>query len=165
MKLRSLILLPAISLLDAPKSSTGFIALPATRPLTSTTPLSSTQSEKEAKDIDENAIFADADATVKKLSDEQQDREVRSLVAEDEWSGLAMEMTRVIGKAIIEDAKKKKDKLKTKTDTFMGTDDYTTSDVLNALDQKVKNEVANLRGKEECEYMHNVACISYYVWS
>ena len=150
MKLRCLILLPAISLLDAPKSS-AFISLPATRPRASTTPLYSTQSEKEAKDIDENAIFADADATVKKLSDEQQDREVRSLVAEDEWSGLAMEMTRVIGKAIIEDAKKKKVKLKTKTDTFMGTDDYTTSDVLNALDQKVKSEVANLRGKEECE--------------
>lgn len=150
MKLRCLILLPAVSLLDAPKSSTAFVAVPATRPLAST-PLYSTKSEKEAKDIDENAIFADADATVKKLSEEQQDREVRSLVAEDEWNGLAMEMTRVIGKAIIEDAKKKKDKLKNKTDTFMGTDDYSTSDVLNALDQKVKSEVANLRGKEECE--------------
>lgn len=115
---------------------------------------SSTKNEKEtAEDIGENAIFADADATVEKLSSEQQDREVRSLVAEDEWSGLAMEMTRVIGKATIEDAKKKKDKLKSKTDTFMGTDDYSTSDVLNALDQKVKNEVANLRGKEECEYI------------
>ena len=149
MKLRYLILLPAVTLLDAPKASTAFIATPATRPLS--TPLYSTKREKEAKDIDENAIFANADDTVKKLSDEQQDHEVRSLVAEDEWSGLAMEMTRVIGKAIIEDAKKKKDKIKTKTDTFMGTDDYTTSDVLNALDQKVKSEVANLRGKEECE--------------
>jgi len=154
MKLCSLILLPAAALLYVPNPSSAFIALPASRILSTpgASRLYNTKSEKEAKDIEEKSIFADADATVKKLSGEQQDREVRSLVAEDEWSGLAIEMTKVIGTAIIEDAKKKKNKLKNKTNEFMGTEDYSTADVLNALDQKVKSEVANLRGKEECEY-------------
>ena len=117
----------------------------------SKTAIFSTRNEKDTRDVDESAIFADADATVKKLSKDQQDRKVGSLVADDEWSGIAMEMTKVLSTAIVEDAKKKKNKLKKTTTDFMGTEDYSTADVLKALDQKVKSEVANLRGKEDYE--------------
>jgi hypothetical protein len=80
-----------------------------------------------------------ADAT------EEEKREyVASLAEDDEWRGLAMELSAVIVKAVDEDMKKL-------TRDFLQKDEYKVGDVSKEVDKRVKAEVARLRSKEEYE--------------
>jgi hypothetical protein len=66
---------------------------------------------------------------------------VGNLVANDEWEGLTMELTEVIRTAVIED-------MKANAREFLGKDDYKLGDISKEIDSRIKDEIANLRGKE-----------------
>lgn len=159
------------------KSSSAFLVPPryqvvGTRTLTaysySSTQLQSSVEEKdeEQQDIDENALFAEVDETMKKLSVEERKERIGSLIADDEWLGLAVEMTEAVRTAVVQDVKKKQQAVvggvKGKTTEFIGKEEYKVGDILKTLDAKVKNEVASLRGKDECESICNATSILPY---
>eukprot|EP00529_Nitzschia_sp_RCC80_P029806 CAMPEP_0113458100 /NCGR_PEP_ID=MMETSP0014_2-20120614/9746_1 /TAXON_ID=2857 /ORGANISM="Nitzschia sp." /LENGTH=312 /DNA_ID=CAMNT_0000349609 /DNA_START=488 /DNA_END=1426 /DNA_ORIENTATION=- /assembly_acc=CAM_ASM_000159 len=69
---------------------------------------------------------------------------VGNLVANDEWEGLTMELSALIRTAIVED-------VKTNAREFLGKDEYKLGDFTKEIDNKIKEEVANLREKDEYE--------------
>jgi hypothetical protein len=75
---------------------------------------------------------------------ENLNEEVGNLVANDEWEGLTMELSEMIKLAITED-------LKENAREFLGKDDYKIGDICKEVDIRVKDGVADLRGKEEYE--------------
>jgi len=85
-----------------------------------------------------------------KLNKEQMEQKVGNLVADDEWMGLTMELTELVRCAIIEDVKKN-------AREFTGKEEYKVGDFSKELDSRVKEQVAMLRGKEECKVVEGVA--------
>jgi hypothetical protein len=69
---------------------------------------------------------------------------VGNLVADDEWAGLSMELSEVVRVAVLEDLKKN-------TRDFLGKDDYSVGDITKEIDARVKEGIADLRGKEDCK--------------
>ena len=65
-------------------------------------------------------------------------------MANEEWSGLSMELTEVIATAVIEDLKKN-------SRDFLGKDDYSVGDFSKEIDKRVKDEVAKMREKDDYE--------------
>ena len=55
---------------------------------------------------------------------------VVSLVADDEWEGLGMELTELVRVSIIEDVKKN-------ARDFLGKDDYMVGDISKEIDSRV----------------------------
>lgn len=74
----------------------------------------------------------------------EQQEVVGNLVADDEWAGIAMELSEIVQKAVAEDLKKN-------ARDFLGKDDYKLGDMSKEIDARVKQGVAELRGKEEYE--------------
>lgn len=69
---------------------------------------------------------------------------VVSLIEDDEWEGLSMELGVLITTAVREDLKKS-------ARDFLGKDDYAFGDISKEIDARVKLEVARLREKDEYE--------------
>jgi hypothetical protein len=74
----------------------------------------------------------------------QAKKEVASLVADDEWNGLATEMAELVKKAVMED-------LRNNAHEFLGKDDYALGDISKEVNKCVKQGVADLRDKESYE--------------
>lgn len=94
----------------------------------------SSESEKPAESEVVEAEF-------EKLTEDEKKEAVGNLVADDEWNGLAMELSDIVRLAVTEDIKKQ-------TKDFIGKDDYNVGDITKELDGRVKQEIATLRGKE-----------------
>jgi hypothetical protein len=77
-------------------------------------------------------------------SNEEKQKAVGNLVADDEWMGLTMELSELVRVAVIQD-------IKQNAREFLGKDDYKIGDVSKEIDSRVKKEVAQLRGKDEYE--------------
>ena len=69
---------------------------------------------------------------------------IGNLLANDEWDGLGMELSELVKMAVMED-------LKANAREFLGKDDYKIGDISKEIDSRVKQEVANMRDKEEYE--------------
>ena len=78
-----------------------------------------------------------------KLTPEEEEK-LGNLVANEEWSGLSMELTEVIATAVVED-------LKRNSRDFLGKEDYAMGDFSKELDKRVKDEVAKMREKDDYE--------------
>ena len=89
----------------------------------------------------EKAESAIVEAEFQSLTEEKKKEAVGNLVADDEWNGLAMELSDIVRLAVVEDIKKK-------TSDFIGKDDYNTGDISKEVDSRVKKEIAALRGKD-----------------
>ena len=104
--------------------------------------------------LDSKAL-AEADAAMKAMPAEERKEKIGKMIADDEWYGLAVEMTEAVRAAVVQDVMKKQkavaDGVKGKTTEFIGKDQYKVGDIAKTLDAKVKQEVANLRGKDDCE--------------
>jgi len=72
------------------------------------------------------------------------DKRVVSLIEDDEWSGLSMELGTLITTAVREDLKKS-------ARDFIGKDEYAFGDLTKEVDARVKAEVARLRDKDDYE--------------
>ena len=112
--------------------------------------------------LDSKAL-AEVDAAMKAMPAEERKEKIGKLIEDDEWLGLAVEMTEAVRSAIVQDVKKKQkavaDGVKGKTTEFIGKDEYKVGDIAKTLDAKVKQEIANLRGKEECEsILRHLSC-------
>ena len=70
--------------------------------------------------------------------------EVGNLVEDDEWLGLATELTIVMRSALRESVKKN-------VKDFIGKDEYKVGDLSKEADARIKAQVAELRGKDEYE--------------
>ena len=79
----------------------------------------------------------------KELTPEEEEK-LGNLVANEEWSGLSMELTEVIATAVVED-------LKRNSRDFLGKEDYAIGDFSKELDKRVKDEVAKMREKDDYE--------------
>ena len=79
----------------------------------------------------------------KELTPEEEEK-LGNLVANEEWSGLSMELTEVIATAVVED-------LKRNSRDFLGKEDYAMGDFSKELDKRVKDEVAKMREKDDYE--------------
>ena len=97
----------------------------------------------------EESVVADVDA-IEFSSDEEKEGAVASLVADDEWNGLSMELSELVRMSIVEDIKKN-------AREFLGKDDYKVGDISKEIDTRVKSEVAKLRGKDEYEVSRLIA--------
>jgi hypothetical protein len=75
---------------------------------------------------------------------EENDKAVGNLVADDEWDCLGLELSELVKKAVMEDLKKN-------AREFLGKDDYKVGDICKEIDSRVKTEVAQIRNKEEYE--------------
>lgn len=93
----------------------------------------SSESEKAESEI--------VEAEFQSLTEEEKKEAVGNLVADDEWNGLAMELSDIIRLAVIEDIKKN-------TRDFIGKDEYNVGDITKEVDGRVKQEIATLRGKD-----------------
>ena len=71
-------------------------------------------------------------------------REMASLIEDDEWLGLAMEMAIVVRCAVRESLKKN-------VKAFTSKDTYNVGDISKEADARIKAQVAELRGKSEYE--------------
>ena len=78
-------------------------------------------------------------------SEETKKQAVGNLVADDEWMGVSMELGEVVRTAVLEDLKKN-------ARDFLGKEEYKLGDISKQVDTRVKEEIANLRGKDECEF-------------
>lgn len=74
-------------------------------------------------------------------TEEEKAEAVGNLVENDEWMGLTLELSELVRVAVIEDIKKN-------TREFLGKDDYVPGDMSREVDKRVKNAVAEMRGKE-----------------
>ena len=74
----------------------------------------------------------------------EEKEQIGNLVANEEWSGLSMELTEVIATAVIEDLKKN-------SRDFLGKDNYSVGDFSKEIDKRVKDEVAKMREKDDYE--------------
>ena len=68
---------------------------------------------------------------------------VTNLVADDEWEGLSIELGHIVKKAVVED-------LKANAPDFLG-DPYELGDISRQVNARVKQGVAQMRGKEDYE--------------
>jgi len=82
------------------------------------------------------------DAPVKLTAEEEEN--VGNLVADEEWVGLSMELADVVRTAVVEDLKKN-------SRDFLEKDEYAIGDFSKKIDEKVKEEVAKMRGKDDYE--------------
>mmetsp|Transcript_38062 Transcript_38062/g.69581 ORF Transcript_38062/g.69581 Transcript_38062/m.69581 type:complete len:182 (+) Transcript_38062:69-614(+) len=69
---------------------------------------------------------------------------IASLAEDDEWNGLTMELTGLIGKAVEEDMKRV-------TRGFIGKEEYKMGDISKEVDKRIKAEVALMRDKPDYE--------------
>ena len=74
----------------------------------------------------------------------EEEEQLGNLVANEEWSGLSMELTEVIATAVVEDLKKN-------SRDFLAKDDYSVGDFSKEIDKRVKDEVAKMREKDDYE--------------
>ena len=86
-------------------------------------------------------------------SEETKKQAVGNLVADDEWMGVSMELGEVVRMAVLEDLKKN-------ARDFLGKEEYKLGDISKQVDTRVKEEIANLRGKDECEFFHGIKIVS-----
>jgi len=77
-------------------------------------------------------------------SEAQKKEAVGNLVADDEWTGITMELTEVVRTAILED-------IKSNARDFLGKDEYKLGDISKEVDDRVKEEISNFRGKDNCK--------------
>lgn len=84
------------------------------------------------------------DGETRSLTDAEVEK-VNNLVADDEWLGLGMELAIVFRSAVRESLKKS-------VRDFTGSDDYKVGDISKEVDARVKDMVADFRGKDECEH-------------
>ena len=77
--------------------------------------------------------------------------EVGNLVEDDEWLGLGMELAIVLRSAI-------RESVKGQVREFVGSDDYQVGDLSKEADARVKDAVAQMRGKDEYEVAAHVFC-------
>lgn len=106
-----------------------------------------TRSIRTAASADEDAVAdaAEIDRTrVDSKLDEPTKNAIGNLVADDEWTGVTMELSELVKKAVIED-------IKSKGRDFLGKDQYKLGDLSKEIDARVKQGVADIRGKEEYE--------------
>lgn len=75
---------------------------------------------------------------------QEEEEKLGNLLANEEWSGLSMELTEVIATAVVEDLKKN-------SRDFLGKDDYAIGDFSKEIDKRVKDEVAKMREKDDYE--------------
>ena len=95
-----------------------------------------------APDDESVGAAAPADAVEQRWAQEKE--AVGNLVADDEWAGLSMELGEIVKKAVVED-------LKANARDFLGADTYKLGDISKQVDARVKQGVAQMRGKEEYE--------------
>ena len=86
-------------------------------------------------------------------SEETKKQAVGNLVADDEWMGVSMELGEVVRMAVLEDLKKN-------ARDFLGKEEYKFGDISKQVDTRVKEEIANLREKDECEFFHGIKIVS-----
>lgn len=78
---------------------------------------------------------------------------VKSLVDDDEWDGVTMELTSAVTKSIVESVSRN-------TKSFVGKDEYKVGDIAREIDARMKSAVAKLRGKEGYEIGDLVAYVT-----
>jgi hypothetical protein len=93
---------------------------------------------------DGDQVLTDAANAIEFKSEEEKKEAVGNLVADDEWAGLSMELSEVVRIAVLEDLKKK-------SREFLGKEDYKVGDLTKEIDARVKEGIADLRGKENCK--------------
>ena len=74
----------------------------------------------------------------------EEEAKIGNLVANEEWSGLSMELAEIVRTAVVEDMKKN-------SRDFLGKEDYAVGDFTKEIDSRVKDEIAKLREKDEYE--------------
>lgn len=89
-------------------------------------------------------VTAIEEIDVSKMSEEEKKALVGNLVANDEWNGMAMELSELIKTAVIED-------IKSKGREFLGKESYQVGDISKEIDVRVKDGIAQFRNKEEYE--------------
>mmetsp|Transcript_13760 Transcript_13760/g.17955 ORF Transcript_13760/g.17955 Transcript_13760/m.17955 type:complete len:285 (+) Transcript_13760:148-1002(+) len=87
---------------------------------------------------------SDAELGVEFDSEEQKKEAVGNLIANDEWTGLTMELSEIVRASVVED-------MKLNAREFLGKEDYKVGDVSKEVDSRVKEEIAKMRGKDEYE--------------
>ena len=100
---------------------------------------STNDKEDDTDDIVDAVVFE---------SEAEKKQAVGNLVADDEWAGISMELAEVVRVAVVEDLKKN-------ARDFLGKDEYKVGDIAKELDSRVKDEVAKMRGKDECKCQTN----------
>ena len=132
----------------------GFTTASFPRSIFSHSAISYLQSSPESIDAE---IVPDSSASdVPQLTAEEEEQ-IGNLVANEEWSGLSMELTEVIATAVVEDLKKN-------SRDFLGKADYSVGDFSKEIDKRVKDEVAKMREKDDYEVsVHNFYFINVMV--
>ena len=112
--------------------------------------------------VDAEILPDSSSSDVPQLTAEEEEQ-LGNLVANEEWSGLSMELTEVIATAVVEDLKKN-------SRDFLGKDDYSVGDFSKEIDKRVKDEVAKMREKDDYEvsalyfsFMNNLSIYHYLV--
>ena len=100
-------------------------------------------SSSSPEPLDAEIVSDSSSSDVPQLTAEEKEQ-IGNLVANEEWSGLSMELTEVIATAVIEDLKKN-------SRDFLGKDDYSVGDFSKEIDKRVKDEVAKMREKDDYE--------------
>jgi hypothetical protein len=131
------VVLPTVLLLLQVNQSSGWVY---SRP-TSSFFVRSTSSQQRPR----TAVFG----SVEFESEDQKNEAVGNLIEDDEWMGVSMELSETIRIAVIED-------IKTNARDFLGKDEYKVGDISKELDMRVKEEIAKMRGKDECKWIHMV---------
>ena len=75
-------------------------------------------------------LFSSEGDSSEPTTKEEESEMVVSLVADDEWEGLGMELTELVRVSIIEDVKKN-------ARDFLGKDDYMVGDISKEIDSRV----------------------------
>ena len=117
-------------------------------------------SSSSPEPLDAEIVSDSSPSDVPQLTAEEKEQ-IGNLVANEEWSGLSMELTEVIATAVIEDLKKN-------SRDFLGKDDYSVGDFSKEIDKRVKDEVAKMREKDDYEvrahyfsFMNNLGIYHY----
>lgn len=135
-----------------------------------------TTSRLFAEQDDDSKDDTPAEPQSDSMTKEEKEEAVGNLVADDEWNGLTLELSELVRLSIVEDLKKNtrefigKDDYKvgkfpirsrvllewcrqalTKRFSLLLSSFSVVGDISKELDSRVKQEVANLRGKEEYE--------------
>lgn len=79
---------------------------------------------------------------------------VATLVDDDEWNGVTMELTSAVSKTVISSLRRHA------KDFLGGKEEYHVGDITREIDTRMKNAVANLRGKENYEIGDLVAYVT-----
>lgn len=137
-----------------------FIHLVLSRAWTSTRPsigLSSLALPENLRSVlflaaEDEKSLSDDSLDIEFESEDAKKEAVGNLVADDEWLGISMELSEVVRLAVVEDLKKN-------ARAFLGKDEYKVGDFSKELDNKVKEEVAKFRGKDECKLFDERPCL------